>query len=306
MADVTYDDIAAMFLVPNGTEGPNPEVQRTPARRLRDAGEAVATIGWWSRSAAEALTALGHGFFDGYVWGRSAALGSDASPPVVVSAFGVFHAPFLAGVYGFAKTVSSAEQVLSARATGAATGLRLATSDVDVALVRELADRLVGPLSSLEPGPRPLFAALQSLPWPEDPHGRLWRATELVREHRGDGHLAACIGAGLDMAEMNVLTELWLGYPAGAYSATRGFDPQAIADAVSRLAERGWVANGEISAIGRAAREDIERVTDVSQDRLIRALGTKLDEVIADLAVVSDAVIRSQAAPADPRKRAAG
>jgi hypothetical protein len=45
-------------------------------------------------------------------------------------------------------------------------------------------------------------------------------AAELVREHRGDGHLAAPVAAGLDVVTMNVLT-VWLGYPPGEYSATR-------------------------------------------------------------------------------------
>ncbi len=42
---------------------------------------------------------------------------------------------------------------------------------------------------------RPLFSALRGLPVPDSPHGRLWRAAELVREHRGDGHLAAVVAA---------------------------------------------------------------------------------------------------------------
>ncbi len=54
----------------------------------------------------------------------------------------------------------------------------------------------------------------------------------MFREHRGDGHLAACVAAGLDQVEMNVLTELWLDYPAGEYSGTRGFPHERVAAAV--------------------------------------------------------------------------
>ncbi len=303
---MTYDDIAAMFLVPNGTEGLSPAVESTPARRLRDACEAIATIGWWSRPAAEAFTALGHGFFDAYVWGRAAALGADVSPAAVVSAFGVFNPPFLAGVYSHGRTVSSRADVLSARSTGAAAGLREATAGLDLGMIGALSDRLAGVLSTIEAGPRTLFAGLQSLPWPDDPHGRLWRAAELIREHRGDGHLAACVVAGLDLVEMNVLTELWLGYPVGGYSSTRGFDGEALAAAVGRLAGRGWVSDGELTVAGRAARSNIESATDASQTQLIRALGNDFDELVAQLNEVSAAVVGAQAAPADPRKRAAG
>jgi hypothetical protein len=65
---VTYDDIAAIFLAPLDEPIPEPDVTTTPARRLRDALEPIATQGWWSRAAGERLTELGVDFFPGYVW----------------------------------------------------------------------------------------------------------------------------------------------------------------------------------------------------------------------------------------------
>ena len=76
-----YDAIATYFLSPTGDPVHLPDVPTTPARRLRDSLEAIATVGWWSREAAAGLTALGHGFFDGYVWGRAAALGAEPLTP---------------------------------------------------------------------------------------------------------------------------------------------------------------------------------------------------------------------------------
>lgn len=306
-----YDAIAAIFLTPTGPTIAAPIVPQTAARRLRDSVEAIATIGWWSRSAADAVTALGHGFFDGYVWGRAAALGADVAPSVVVSAFGVFNANLLAPVYVHARTISSHDAILAARESGAASGLRLATGEVSVETITTCADQLLTALAALEPGPRHLFGALQALAVPTDPHGRLWRAAELVREHRGDSHLSACVAAGLDMVEMNVLTEIWLGYPVGAYSATRGFDEAQLAAAVARLAARGWMIDGALSDAGRAARNDIEAATDVGQHQLISALRDgfdeqKFDELCAQLETISAAIIANHVAPADPRKRAAG
>ena len=77
-------------------------------------------------------------------------------------------------------------------------------------LSREEVRALLGALDGLDGVGRPLFSALRQLPVPIDPFGRAWRASELVREHRGDGDLAASVAAGLDMVTMNVLTELWL------------------------------------------------------------------------------------------------
>ncbi len=301
-----YDAIAAIFLTPPDSPVPSPIVPDTPARRLRDAVEPIATIGWWSRAAADAVTSLGHGFFDGYVWGRAASLGADVSESVVTSAFGVFNGALLGPVYSHGRSVSTRADILRAREVGATTGLRDATVGVDVEIVTSAGRRLHEAVASLEPGARHLFGALQALPVPDDPHGRLWRAAELVREHRGDTHLAACVAAGLTMAEMNVFTEVWLGYPVGEYSSTRGFDADALAVAVAGLVARGWLVDGALTATGRAARDRLEEVTDAGQRQLVEALGSDVDELITQLSVIGEVVVASRAAPADPRKRAAG
>lgn len=301
-----YDAIAGIFLTPTGDEPAVVAPPGSPARRLRDAVEPIATIGWWSRAAADASLALGHGFFDGYVWGRAASLGADVEPAVVISAFGVFNGALLGPVYEHARTVSSHDAILASRASGATIGLRHATGGIGTEIIDNTAERLLVALRTIEPGPRHLFGALQALPVPAGPYGRLWRAAELVREHRGDTHLAACAVAGLDMAEMNVLTEVWLGYPVGAYSATRGFDADALAAAVARLTERGWMSDGGLTDVGRSARDGIEAATDVGQSQLLRTIGPGLEELLAPLGAIGSSVLAAHAAPADPRKRAAG
>src|SRR4051794_2077888 len=108
---------------------PTPAVPDSLARRLRDAVEPIATQGWWSRSAAERVAALGLGFFDGYVWGRAAALG-DPPAELVVATFGVFDPAMLTAVYEGAVQVASRDDVLAARAEGAAVSLETrATAD---------------------------------------------------------------------------------------------------------------------------------------------------------------------------------
>ena len=302
-----YDAIASHFLVPTGEEPALIAPPPTAARRLRDACEAIATIGWWSRPAAAGFLGLGHGFFDGYVWGRAAALGPSVSAPVVVAAFGVFDGSMLTAVFEHGRSISSDEAILSARATGAAEGLAAATVDVDVTSVEAFGDRLLAATDSLDGLGRPLFGALRALPTPTDAFGRAWRAAELVREHRGDGHVAALVAAGLDMAEANVLTEVWLGYPVGEYSASRGLPPERLRAAADALRSRGWIdASDALTAAGRAARDEIEAATDRSQSTLIDALGDDLSTVIAQGTALTEAVLRAQAAPADSRKRAAG
>jgi hypothetical protein len=302
-----YDAIVSHFLTPPVTSPPAPVVPDTPARRLRDAVEPIATIGWWSRSAAERMAALGHDFFDGYVWGRAAAMGADVEPAVVVAAFGAFEPSVLTGALMHGRSISSRQAILTSRAEGAAAGLHAASSGIAPAILAAFGDRLLAALAGLDATGRPLFGALRDLEVPTDPYGRAWRASELVREHRGDGHVAARVAAGIDVLTMNVLTERWLGFRAGEYSATRGYPPDRIEGAVAGLRRRGWFDQlGDLTMAGRQARESIEAATDQSQTELVEALGSELDELVRTGSVISAAVLSARAAPADPRKRAAG
>jgi len=299
---MTYDDIVAVFMTEPAVPIPAPVVPDSPARRLRDAVEPIATQGWWSRSAADRVTALGLGFFDGYVWGRAAALGTPPSE-VVVATFGVFDPAMLTAVYEGAVQVASRDDVLAARAEGAAASLEARVAADQAAAV---AEPLLAALAEVDGLGRPLFSALRGLPMPESPHGRLWRAAELVREHRGDGHLAAVAASGLDLASINVLTELWLGFGVGEYSFTRGLGPEQLTAAVTSLETQGLMADGTLTAAGTDWRTELELTTDRSQQHLVAALGTELEGVIAGAATISDRLVTERSFPSDPRKRAAG
>ncbi len=302
LADVTYDDIAAIFLGPLVEPVAEPEVDATPARRLRDALEPIATQGWWSRAAGDRLNALDIDFLPGYVWGRAAALGT---PPasVVAATFGVFDPGLIASVYELGVASVARDDILAARAEGGAESVSSIATDVECAAI---ADPLLDALDGLDGLGRPLFSGLRSLPVPASSGGRLWRAAELVREHRGDGHLAVLVGADLDAAQANVFTERWLGFGLGEYSATRGFGPEALAAAVRDLNERGWMNGNDLTDQGREARAEIEAATDASQASLIAACGSALDDLVAGAALISDRLIEARSFPADPRKRAGG
>jgi hypothetical protein len=194
--------------------------------------------------------------------------------------------------------------VLAARAEGATRPLQeILGDDADVGALAEV---LLGALDGLAGTARPLFSGLRETSLPPTPHGRLWRAADLVREHRGDGHLAACIAAGLDPVAMNVLTELWVGYPMGAYTPTRGHGPDAIDAAVAGLRRRGWIEGDGLSPAGAAARLDIEASTDAAQTELIDAIGGRLEWVVGTAAAFSAQVVEAGAFRGDDLKRAAG
>jgi len=299
---VTYDDIAAMFLGPLAEPIPEPIVAATPARRLRDALEPIATQGWWSRAAGERMNALGIDFLPGYVWGRAASLG-EPPPALVAATFGVFEPGLVGSVYDVGVASVARDDILAARADGGAASVGAVASDAEC---EAIAGPLLDALDGLDGLGRPLFSGLRSLPVPSSPGGRLWRAAELVREHRGDGHLAVLVCAGLDAAAANVFTERWLGFGLGEYSGTRGFGPEALAAAVRNLNERGWMDGDDLTNDGREARAAIEAATDESQASLIAVCGSELDDIVAGAAAISTRLVDARSFPADPRKRAGG
>lgn len=124
-----------------------------------------------------------------------------------------------------------------------------------------------------EPGALPLGAANSALPWPDAPHLVLWQAATILREHRGDGHLAALRAAGLDPVEA-LVSFAAVGAAPVAVFASRGWGEKEWAAARERLAGRGLLAeDGTATEAGRALRTEVERSTDERAAGPWRALG---------------------------------
>jgi Helix-turn-helix family len=298
-----YDTVVEAFFRPSSPGVvPAPVLAAAPARRLRDAVEPLAMHSVWSRRTNEQLAGLGLDFFGGYVWGRAAGLG-EPDPGVVVSSFAVFESAMLTSAYEQARSVCPRDEMLAARAEATIESLHDALVDVDVAPV---ADALATAVAAADPTGRPLFAGISRQPWPDDPVGRLWRACELAREHRGDSHVAASIARGLDPITMNVLTELWVGMPLGSYSATRGWSPEQIEASAVTLRADGLVEGDELTAAGRRARDELEATTDAMERSIVEALGSDIDALVGQLDEWSARCVAAGSFPPDVFKRAAG
>lgn len=109
---------------------------------------------------------------------------------------------------------------------------------------------------------RPLAAANAALPWADEPHLVLWQAATRLREHRGDGHLAALLTAGLDPVE-SLVSFAGIGAAPAETFASRGWSEAEWTAARERLVARGLLASdGTATADGRALRAEVERRTD--------------------------------------------
>lgn len=298
-----YDDvIAAMFEAsPEGAESP-PTVEASGARRLRDAIEPIAMHSVWSRGTNERLAEFGHNFMTAYVSSRAALLG-DPSPGVVTSSFAVFEPNMVTGVFAAGKDFCGRDELLQARDEATIASLSAVLAGDDVAEAAAVLRRGVEGVSGTG---RPLFSGLLDQPWPDSPVGQLWRATELYREHRGDSHVAACVAAGLDPIEMNVMTELFVGMDFGTYSASRGWDEAALGGAAQRLGDRGLMQANQLTDAGATFRAAIEDQTDVAQQPIIDAIGADLDAVVDATMLWSQKCVDARAFPPNIFKRAAG
>jgi hypothetical protein len=126
---------------------------------------------------------------------------------------------------------------------------------------------------------RALFSGLLSLGMPDDPVGAFWRAADLVREHRGDSHIAAWIDADLDACEIGVLTDPWRGQPLRSWVRSRGWTEDELDAAIERLAGRGLLDGEAITPAGWDLREEIESATDHMESRVVAALGADAERL---------------------------
>jgi len=201
---------------------------------------------------------------------RAAAMGA-VGPGTVTATFYNFRHELVAEHLPEVWRTASPETVLAARARAVDETLRRLLGE-DVIASKEVAEAAELALRAAEAcgrTARPLYAAHADLPVPDAPHLALWHAATLLREHRGDGHLAVLLDAELDPVEALVShTATGKGMAPKWALGTRGWSRADWEAAAGRLRERELLdAEGELTEAGVALRNEIEART----DRLDRA-----------------------------------
>jgi hypothetical protein len=230
----------------------------------------------------------------GYFASRSAAMGA-VPAEVVVATFYNFEPERIRRLVPEAWRRTTPAALLDARlqavdaALGRIFGDRLREPDIAAAV-----DVLRGACEACRPEGRPLYAGHASLPWPTEPHLQLWHAITLLREYRGDGHIAALTTQGVTGCEALLLHGATGAVPAPVLQATRGWSDEAWTAAMAGLVERGWLdGSGELTETGRAHRQWVEERTDElaaapwamlsdAQADSLAALGAELSALIVD------------------------
>lgn len=234
------------------------------ARRMWRLLEPYHAVVYFAPEVKDAYREAGlKGGWMGYFASRAAAMGP-ASREVVTATFFNFAPGMVARAIPDAWSFSTPERALAARRGIVAAALpRLLGDDAHSPAVVEAVGLLRRGVEGCAPGGRPLFAAHAALAWPEEPHLALWHAATVLREHRGDGHVAALVGAGLDGCEALVLQAATGRVPRESLQPFRGWTEDEWAASEERLRVRGWIEDGaRASATGFARRAEIEDVTD--------------------------------------------
>ncbi len=271
------------------------------ARRLWRLFDPVHAVTYFAPESRQEFGAAGlKGFWMGYFAGRAAPMGA-VEPAVVTATFFNFAPSWPARSLPDAWAFASPGRVLDARLQGVERILaRIFDADADahaaVARAAALAQQATVDLSTAG---RPLAAANAALVWPDSPLMVLWQAATILREHRGDGHVAALVTAGLDGCEAHVSFAATGAVSRQILQPSRGWSDAQWEDAERRLVERGWLDDaGALTPQGAAARADIENLTDRLAAQPWLQLGpTRTDELAQALRPLTRAVVSSGVVP---------
>jgi len=202
----------------------------------------------------------------GYFASRSAAMG-EVGAEVVIASFYNFDPGLVRHAMRDVWSITTAPAMLEARLRAADTSLSRAFDALLMSsqVVAEAASvaRAAAMVACEHTEGRPLFAGHAALPWPDAPHLVLWHAQTLLREFRGDGHIAALAVEGLSGIEALITHAASGDVPAETLRVTRAWSADAWAAGIATLVDRGIVQpDGSFTDGGRAQRRRIEEMTD--------------------------------------------
>ena len=270
-------------------------------RKMWQLLEPMHAVLYYAPEVFEEVAALGYAIdtrWPSYFALRAAPLGA-AGPELVSAAFYSFSPAMVRRHVPAAWSVAAPDVVLAARLRGVDRALRHLLGDrlgsPEIAEAAVLARRAAQAASTAA---RPLAAANADLEWPDEPHLALWHAATLLREQRGDGHVAALLAHGLDPCEALVSFAAVGAAPVEVF-ASRGWTAQEWAGARERLTARGWVgADGVATDRGREGRDAVERLTDELAAGPWQALGPATGRLAQLVAPLTMTIVGSGLLPA--------
>ncbi|QIG41850.1 MarR family transcriptional regulator [Nocardioides anomalus] len=266
---------------------------RSPvARRLFALTEPICLVAFFSEEPNEEMAALGfRGYWDGYFAGRAAPMGH-AGAEVVDAAFYSFGPGEVARHIPKVWATTTPEEARAARERGCVRALRTILGPLaDSPELARAADLLARAATTAPSEGRAVYAGLRALPVPSDPLTRLWFAADTLREHRGDGHVAALLAERVGRTEAHVLSAVDMGiHPPESFGRIHHLPAGYLADVMAGLRERGLLdTDDRFTEAGRATKDRVEALTDALAEAAYDALSdAELDELVEALGPIAE------------------
>jgi DNA-binding MarR family transcriptional regulator len=265
------------------------------ARRLFQLIEPVAVVTYLADEPTQAVMALGlPGVWDAYFAGRAAPLGSDVPAEVVHALFYNFADGEVGRHIPRVWDLVTPDAASAARERGSVAALRRILGGLaDTPGLARAADLLLRAATTAPTEGRALYAAVRTLPVPAEPLARLWHGANLLREHRGDGHVAALVTLRITGTEAHVLHALSEGMPAERFGRVSHLPRARLVAVVDGMRARGLVgADGWLTPAGRDLKARVESLTDELAAPAYDVLtAEELDQVVDDLEPLAEVLV---------------
>jgi hypothetical protein len=267
------------------------------ARRMFELVEPIGVIPYSADEPNEAMFALGFtNYWDTYFAGRAAPLGR--VPAELVDALFYNFAPGeVARHIPKVWQTTTPEAAIEARQHGCVKALRRILGDhVDSAAFARASELLLRAATNAPIEGRPMYAALRAVQIPDDVVGRFFHAASLLREHRGDGHIAALRVEDVGGTEAHVLLALDMGMPAEKFGRIHHLPPAQLAAVIGGMRDRNLIGeDGWLSEPGRAVKARVEALTDDLAAKPYEYLESdELDELVATLEPLASLLLAAQ------------
>jgi len=263
-----------------------------------DLVEPIGGIPYSADEPNEAMFALGFtNYWDTYFAGRAAPLGSSVPAEVVHALFYNFAPGEVARHIPKVWATTTPEAAIAARQEGCVNALRRILGDlVDTTGFARATELLTRAATSAPLEGRPMYAALRTLPLPAEPVARLFHAASLLREHRGDGHIAALMTEGIGGLEAHVLYALDIGIPGTTFGRIHHLPSAQLTDLISGMKARGLIRDEvTFTPAGREAKDRVEALTDDLALAPYQVLEPgELDELIMALEPLAQKLLAAQ------------
>ncbi|MGI9623699.1 MAG: SCO6745 family protein [Acidimicrobiales bacterium] len=223
--------------------------------------ETIHAVTYFAPEAAQAAKDAGlRGFWMSYFGFRASPLGP-VGPGVVEATFANFSPAMVRRAIPDAWSYAHPPELVRVRAAAASAALRDVLPSIEGA-AEALNPVLQRVAAAADPLGRPLFAANLGVSQFDDPVAQLWQLCTTLREHRGDGHVAALAAAGVGGCQAHLLLIADRGLPAEVFLDNRGWDEPSRLEAHHGLQERGLIDGPVLTEAGRELRARIEATTD--------------------------------------------